>query len=135
MNYGLDVTYQIPDLVNWSNTQQNRIDQRAKERNDAYRNLMQMLGRGVGAYMMNRDYNDWKADQAMWNDEADMLNMIEGGYYDPNDLDLSMLENSIAENAWSNAVPNTTTDWRDQYANSHRYGVDDLDSLATLGLV
>lgn len=135
MNYGLDVTYQIPDLVNWSNTQQNRIDQRAKERNDAYRNLMQMLGRGVGAYMMNRDYNDWKADQAMWNDEADMLNMIEGGYYDPNDLDLSMLENSIAENAWSNAVPNATTDWRDQYANSHRYGVDDLDSLATLGLV
>ena len=33
--YGLDVNYQIPDLINWSNVQQNRIDQRAKERNDA----------------------------------------------------------------------------------------------------
>lgn len=135
MNYGLDVTYQIPDLVNWSNVQQNRIDQRAKERNDAYRNLMQMLGRGVGAYMMNRDYNAWKADQAMWNDELGQLEDIGTGYYDPNDLDLSILENSIAENAWNKAVPNAATDWRDQYANSHRYGVDDLNSLATLGLV
>lgn len=135
MNYGLDVTYQIPDLVNWSNVQQNRIDQRAKERNDAYRNLMQMLGRGVGAYMMNRDYNAWKADQAMWNDELGQLEDIGTGYYDPNDLDLSMLENSIVNDAYSKAVPNAPTDWRDQYANSHRYGVDDLDSLATLGLV
>lgn len=133
--YGLDVNYQIPDLINWSNVQQNRIDQRAKERNDAYRNLMQMLGRGVGAYMMNRDYNDWKADQAMWNDEGEMLDMIGAGYYDPNDLDISMLENSIVDNAYSKAVPGATTDWRDQYANSHRYGVDDLESLASLGLV
>ena len=135
MNYGLDVTYQIPDLVNWSNVQQSRIDQRAKERNDAYRNLMQMIGRGVGAYQMNRAYNDWRADQNMWNEELGMLDDIGTGYYDPNDLDMSMLENSIVDNAWNKAVPNATQDWRDQYANSHRYGVDDLDSLATLGLV
>ena len=133
--YGLDVNYQIPDLINWSNVQQNRNDQRAKERNDAYRNLMQMLGRGVGAYMMNRDYNDWKADQAMWNDEGEMLDMIGAGYYDPNDLDISMLENSIVDNAYNKAVPGAATDWRDQYVNSHRYGVDDLESLASLGLV
>lgn len=135
MNYGLNTTYTIPDLVGWSNTQQSRIDNRAKERNDAYRNLMQMLGRGYGAYKMGQDYRDWKADQAMWNDELGQLEDIGTGYYDPNDLDMSMLENSIAENAWNKAVPNATTDWRDQYANSHRYGVDDLDSLATLGLV
>lgn len=133
--YGLDVNYQLPDLINWSNVQQNRIDQRAKERNDAYRNLMQMLGRGVGAYKMNRDYNDWKADQAMWNDEGEMLDMIGAGYYDPNDLDISMLENSIVDNAYNKAVPGAATDWCDQYANSHRYGVDDLESLASLGLV
>lgn len=133
--YGLDVNYQLPDLINWSNIQQNRIDQRAKERNDAYRNLMQMLGRGVGAYKMNRDYNDWKADQEMWDDEGVMLDMIGAGYYDPNDLDISMLENSIVDNAYNKAVPNVTQDWRDQYANSHRYGVDDYDALATLGLV
>ena len=133
--YGLDVNYQLPDLINWSNVQQNRIDQRAKERNDAYRNLMQMLGRGVGAYMMNRDYNDWKADQAMWNDEGEMLDMVGAGYYDPNDLDISMLENSIVDNAYNKAVPGDATDWLDQYANSHRYGVDDLESLASLGLV
>ena len=60
---------------------------------------------------------------------------VEQGIYDPNDLDLSMLENSIVNDAWNKAVPNATTDWRDQYANSHRYGVDDLDSLAILGLV
>ena len=135
MNYGLNVDYAIPDIVAWSNNQQNRIDQRAKERNDAYRNLMQMLGRGVGAYQMNRAYNDWKADQNYWNDEASMLDMIGGGYYDPNDLDLSMLENSIVDNAYSKAVPNAANDWRDSYANSHRYGVDELEDLATLGLV
>ena len=135
MNYGLDVSYQLPDLVAWSNTQNQRIDQRAKERNDAYRNLMQMLGRGVGAYKMNRDYNDWKADQAMWNDEGAMLDMIGAGYYDPNDLDFSMLENSIVNDAYSKEVPGAANDGRDQYANSHRYGIDDLESLETLGLV
>lgn len=133
--YGLDVNYQMPDLINWSNVQQNRIDQRAKERNDAYRNLMQMLGRGVGAYQMNRAYNDWKTNQEYWNDEADMLDMIGSGYYDPNDLDMSMLENSIVNDAYSRAVPGAANDWRDQYANSHRYGVDDYGALATLGLV
>lgn len=77
MNYGLNTTYTIPDLVNWSNTQQSRIDNRAKERNDAYRNLMQMLGRGVGAYMMGQNYRDWKADQNMWNAELNDLNQYE----------------------------------------------------------
>ena len=133
--YGLDVNYQLPDLINWSNVQQNRIDQRAKERNDAYRNLMQMLGRGVGAYKMGQDYRDWKADQSMWNDEGAMLDMIGAGYYDPNNLDISMLENSIIDNAYNNAVPGAAQDWRDQYANSHRYGVDDYNALASLGLV
>ncbi len=88
MNYGLDVSYQLPDLVAWSNTQNQRIDQRAKERNDAYRNLMQMLGRGVGAYKMNRDYKDWKDDQEMWDEEGAMLDMIGAGYYDPEMIDI-----------------------------------------------
>lgn len=79
--YGLDVNYQIPDLINWSNVQQNRIDQRARERNDAYRNLMQMIGRGVGAYKMGQDYRDWKADQAMWNSELNDINAL-GAEYD-----------------------------------------------------
>lgn len=135
MDYGFNLDYQTPDFVNWAAVQQNRIDQRAKERNDAYRNLMQMLGRGVGAYKAYQNYKDWQADQAMWDDEGAHLVDVEQGIYDPNDLDLSMLENSIVNDAWNKAVPNTTTDWRDQYANSHRYGVDDLDSLAILGLV
>lgn len=78
--YGLDVTYNTPDFINWSVGQQNRIDQRAKERNDAYRNLMQMLGRGVGAYKMGQDYRDWKADQAMWNSELNDINNLEAEY-------------------------------------------------------
>ena len=96
---------------------------------------MQMLGRGVGAYHMGQNYRDWKADQNYWNDEAGMLDMIGGGYYDPNDLDLSLLENSIVNDAYNKAVPGVASDWRDQYANSHRYGVDDLESLEALGLV
>lgn len=74
MNYGFNLDYQTPDFVNWATTQQNRIDQRAKERNDAYRNLMQMLGRGVGAYQAYQGYKDWKADQNMWNAELNDLN-------------------------------------------------------------
>lgn len=88
MNYGLDVNYQLPDIVNWANVQQNRIDQRAKERNDAYRNLMQMLGRGVGAYQARKDYKDWKADQEMWDNEDALMDMVGMGYYDPNDIDI-----------------------------------------------
>ena len=80
MNYGLDVNYQIPDIIAWSNGQTNRIDQRAKERNDAYRNLMQMLGRGVGAYQMNRAYNDWKNNQNKWNAELDDLDALATDY-------------------------------------------------------
>lgn len=86
--YGLDVNYQLPDLINWSNVQQNRIDQRAKERNDAYRNLMQMLGRGVGAYKAYQNYKDWKDDQLMWDDELGQIEDIETGYYDPEMIDI-----------------------------------------------
>lgn len=86
--YGLDVNYQIPDLINWSNVQQNRIDQRAKERNDAYRNLMQMLGRGYGAYNAYQNYKDWKDDQLMWDDELGQIEDIETGYYDPEMIDI-----------------------------------------------
>lgn len=86
--YGLDVNYQLPDLINWSNVQQNRIDQRAKERNDAYRNLMQMLGRGVGAYKAYQNYRDWKDDQLMWDDELGQIEDIETGYYDPEMIDI-----------------------------------------------
>lgn len=86
--YGLDVNYQLPDLINWSNVQQNRIDQRAKERNDAYRNLMQMLGRGYGAYNAYQNYKDWKDDQLMWDDELGQIEDIETGYYDPEMIDI-----------------------------------------------
>lgn len=80
MNYGLDVNYQLPDIIAWSNVQQNRVDQRARERNDAYRNLMQMLGRGVGAYQARQKYKDWKADQEMWNNELNDINALEADY-------------------------------------------------------
>lgn len=80
MNYGLDVNYQLPDIVTWSNVQQNRVDQRARERNDAYRNLMQMLGRGVGAYQARQKYKDWKDDQEMWDNELNDINALEADY-------------------------------------------------------
>ena len=114
----------VIDMIRWSRERQ---DARNKERNDNYAKLMQMLGRGVAAYKMNKDYNDWKADQAYWNDEADMLDLIGTGYYDPNDIDIdSALEQ---ERLMSNP-----SDWRNQYGNSHRFGADDLPTLRDLGL-
>lgn len=110
----------IIDMIRWSRERQ---DARNKERNDNYSKLMQMLGRGVAAYKMNKDYDDWKADQAMWNDEADMLDLIGTGYYDPNDIDIdAVLEQ---ERLMSNR-----SDWRNQYGNSHRYGIDDNSLFA-----
>jgi len=106
---------------------QDRNDKRAAERKDEYLKLMQMLGRGYGAFKANKDYNDWKADQTYWNDEADMLDLIGTGYYDPNDIDIdAALER---ERLMSNPH-----DWRNQYSSSHRYGVDDLPTLQDLGL-
>lgn len=110
----------VIDMIRWSRERQ---DARNKERNDNYGKLMQMLGRGVAAYKMNRDYNDWKADQAMWNDELGMLDDIETGYYDPEDFDIDAIleqERLLAD----------ANDWRNQYGNSHRYGIDDNSLFA-----
>ena len=133
MNYGIDVNYTVPDLVNWSVAQQERIDNRAKEREQAYQNLMKMLGRGYGAYKMRQDWKNWKDDQAYWDDQIAQMDDIANNYYDPSNLDMSLLENGIVNNSYAKAVPAATPDWREKYANSHRYGVDDM-SLAILGL-
>ena len=69
MKYGFDVAYNLPDIIAWSQNVRDRNDKRAEQRKQAYMQLMQMLGRGVGAYKMGKDYRDWKADQAYWNDE------------------------------------------------------------------
>lgn len=108
MNYGLNTTYTIPDLVSWSNTQQSRIDNRAKEREDAYRNLMQMLGRGVGAYMMGQDYRDWKNNQKKWNGEMDALDAMEADYANLQDAyDIAAADALLAQTYNNNpyAVP------------------------------
>lgn len=127
MKYGFDVAYNLPDLIAWSQNVRDRNDKRAEQRKQAYMQLMQMLGRGVGAYKMGKDYRDWKADKAYWNDELGMLDDIGTGYYDPNDIDIdSVLEQ---ERSISNR-----DDWRNQYGNSHRYGVDYLEKLKSLGL-
>ena len=84
MKYGFDVAYNIPDLIAWSQNVRDRNDKLAEQRKQAYMQLMQMLGRGVGAYKMGKDYRDWKADQAMckanqeiWNDELGMLDDLD----------------------------------------------------------
>lgn len=80
MKYGFDVAYNIPDLLSWSQSVRDRNDKRAEQRKQAYMQLMQMLGRGVGAYKMGKDYRDWKADQAMWNKELNGINELEKEY-------------------------------------------------------
>ena len=49
---------QILTMLRWANE---RNDAKAKERKDEYMKLMQMLGRGVGAYMYGQQVRD-KAD-------------------------------------------------------------------------
>ena len=80
MKYGFDVAYNIPDLLSWSQSVRDRNDKRAEQRKQAYMQLMQMLGRGVGAYKMGKDYRDWKADQNMWNEELNGINKLEKEY-------------------------------------------------------
>ena len=80
MKYGFDVAYNLPDLVAWSQNVRDRNDKRAEQRKQAYMQLMQMLGRGVGAYKMGKDYRDWKADQNMWNEELNGINELEKEY-------------------------------------------------------
>ena len=107
-------------MIRWS---KERNDAQSKERKQDWINLMKMMGKGVAAYKMNKDLNDWKADQAYWNDEADMLDDIGTGYYDPNDIDID----AILEKERLLADANY---WRKQYGNSHRYGVDDNSLFA-----
>lgn len=107
-------------MIRWS---KERNDAQSKERKQDWINLMKMMGKGVAAYKMNKDLNDWKADQAYWNDEADMIDDIGTGYYDPNDIDIDAIlekERLLAD----------ANDWRKQYSNSHRYGVDDNSLFA-----
>lgn len=107
-------------MIRWS---KERNDAQSKERKQDWINLMKMMGKGVAAYKMNKDLNDWKADQAYWNDEDDMLDDIGTGYYDPNDIDIDAIlekERLLAD----------ANDWRKQYGNSHRYGVDDNSLFA-----
>lgn len=107
-------------MIRWS---KERNDAQSKERKQDWINLMKMMGKGVAAYKMNKDYNDWKADQEYWNDELGQLDDISTGYYDPNDLDIdAMLEQ---ERLLADA-----NDWRNQYGNSHRYGIDDNSLFA-----
>ena len=87
MKYGFDVAYNIPDLLSWSQSVRDRNDKRAEQRKQAYMQLMQMLGRGYGAYKMGKDYRDWKADQNMWNDELNELEKEYDAAHDKYDID------------------------------------------------
>lgn len=87
MKYGFDVAYNIPDIITWSQNVRDRNDKRAEQRKQAYMQLMQMLGRGVGAYKLGKDYRDWKADQAMWNDELNELEKEYDAAQDKYDID------------------------------------------------
>ena len=66
MKYGFDVAYNIPDLIAWSQNVRDRNDKRAEQRKQAYMQLMQMLGRGVGAYMYGKHARDKAAANAAW---------------------------------------------------------------------
>lgn len=65
VNYGFKVGLDTPNLIEIAQNAKDRDIKQARQNYEDRMKLMQMLGRGVGAYMMNRDYNDWKqADEA-----------------------------------------------------------------------
>ena len=101
MKYGFDVAYNIPDLIAWSQKVRDRNDKRDEQRKQAYMQLMQMLGRGYGAYKMGKDYRDWKADQAMWNDESGQLEDMENLPYTP--VDNMTFMDYADDDAWLNS--------------------------------
>ena len=118
MKYGFDVAYNIPDLISWSQSVRDRNDKRAEQRKQAYMQLMQMLGRGYGAYKMGKDYRDWKADQNMWNEELNGLNELEKEYdaaQDQYDIDAAdrLISNLYDTNPY--AIPGDVGARQDDY--------------------
>ena len=66
MDYGFNLKYDTPDFISWAQAERERNDKRAQERMQNYINLMQMLGRGVGAYMYGKHARDKAAANAAW---------------------------------------------------------------------
>jgi len=66
MDYGFNLKYDTPDFISWAQTERDRSDKRAQERMQNYINLMQMLGRGVGAYMYGKQARDKAAANKAW---------------------------------------------------------------------
>lgn len=66
MDYGFNLKYDTPDFISWAHAERERNDKRAQERMQNYINLMQMLGRGVGAYMYGKHARDKAAANAAW---------------------------------------------------------------------
>ena len=66
MDYGFNLKYNTPDFISWAQTERDRSDKRAQERMQNYINLMQMLGRGVGAYMYGKQARDKAAANKAW---------------------------------------------------------------------
>jgi hypothetical protein len=53
----------LPDVAGIAQRAKERDYGRSRDNQAAYTNLMQMLGRGYGAYQMNREFKDWKQKQ------------------------------------------------------------------------
>jgi hypothetical protein len=80
VNYGFKVGLDTPNLIEIAQKAKERDELQARKNYEDRIKLMQMLGRGVGAYKMGQDYRDWKADQNMWNSELDSLNGLSDEY-------------------------------------------------------
>ena len=67
----MDYTFKFNDtprdqILTMMRYYQDRNDKRDADRRNAYTNLMQMLGRGVGAYMYGKNARDKAAANAAW---------------------------------------------------------------------
>jgi hypothetical protein len=84
VDYGFNVDLNTPDLIDIAQNAKKRDDERAAQDFKDYISLMQMLGRGYGAYQMYNARNNYKPHNPLWDDVSVSDDY---GEFDYSDLD------------------------------------------------
>lgn len=85
VDYGFDVDLNTPSLIEIAQNAKKRDYDRAAQEYKDYISLMQMLGRGYGAYQMYNERNNNKPHNPLWDDAVQQTD--DYGEFDYSDLD------------------------------------------------
>ena len=84
MNYGFNVDLNTPNLIEIAQNAKKRDEDKAAQDFKDYISLMQMLGRGYGAYQMYNDRKNYRPHNPLWDDVSVSDDY---GEFDYSDLD------------------------------------------------